>query len=106
MESQIGQGVSASTMRRSGMWWEGLVSPGAGQSPSMGSNCSVWPQNHSRTTVRQRWRPGSLRHADSSYLVLLQDIFSFVIGNDVYLELRLDEWIDWSRDCLPVIEVQ
>ena len=79
-ESQIGHGVSASTTRRSGMWCEGLVSSGAGQSPSMGSSCSVWPQNHSRTTVRQRWRPGSSRHAASSNVVLLDDMFSVVIG--------------------------
>lgn len=62
------------------MWCEGLVSSGAGQSPSMGSSCSVWPQNHSRTTVRQRWRPGSSRHAASSNVVLLDDMFSVVIG--------------------------
>ena len=89
------------------MWWEGLVSSGAGQSPSIGSSCSVWPQNHSRTTVRQRWRPGSSRHADSSNVVLLEDMFYFVIGDDMsYLQLRLDGRIGWGRDYLPAIENQ
>ena len=59
------------------------MSSGAGQSPFIGSNCSVWPQNHSRTTVRQRWRPGSSTHAASSDVVLLEDIFSVVIGDDM-----------------------
>ncbi len=89
------------------MWWERLVSSGVGQSPSIGSSCSVWPQNHSRTTVRQRWRPGSSRHAGSSNVVLLEDIFSFVVGDDMScFKSRLDEWIGFSSDYLPVIENQ
>ena len=91
-ESQIGQGVSASTTRRSGMWWDGLPSSGAGQSPSIGSSCSVWPQNHSRTTVMQRWRPWSSRHAASSNAVLLEDMFSVMIGDGIwYFKLSCGE---------------
>ena len=40
-------------------------------------------------------------------MVLLEDMFSFVIGDDMpYFMFRLDEWIGSSRDCLPLIENQ